>query len=42
MAQIISDPEGNHDWQLQASVDLDACDEVGELVLHVLGFSRID
>ena len=42
VAQIISDPEGNHDWQLQASVDLDACDEVGELVLHVLGFSRID
>ena len=42
VAQVIDDPEKNHDWQLQASIDLDACDEAGELVLHVLGFSRID
>lgn len=42
VAQIIDDPDHDHDWQLQASIDLDACDEAGELVLHVLGFSRID
>ncbi|WP_394275504.1 DEAD/DEAH box helicase [Luteococcus sp.] len=42
VAQVVDDPEHDHDWQLQASIDLDACDEAGELVLHVLGFSRID
>ncbi len=42
VAQIIADPEGDHDWQLHASIDLDACDEAGELVLHVLGFARVD
>lgn len=42
VAQIIDDPDRNHDWQLQASINLDACDEAGELVLHVLGFSRVD
>ncbi|WP_420176065.1 DEAD/DEAH box helicase [Luteococcus sp. OSA5] len=42
VAQIIDDPDKNHDWQLQASINLDDCDEAGELVLHVLGFSRVD
>ncbi|MGL5405606.1 MAG: DEAD/DEAH box helicase [Propionibacteriaceae bacterium] len=40
--QIIDDPEQNHDWQLHASVDLDACDEAGELILHMESFTRVD
>ncbi len=33
--QILDDPEGDRDWRLYAEVDLAACDEAGELVLHV-------
>jgi hypothetical protein len=40
--QIIDDPEGNHDWSITARVDLDECDEAGELVLHTLDFARLD
>ena len=40
--QIIDDPEGNHDWSILATVDLDASDEAGELVLHVESFGRQD
>ncbi|MDQ7992497.1 MAG: DUF3516 domain-containing protein, partial [Propionicimonas sp.] len=40
--QIIDDPAGNHDWSIGATVDLDACDEAGELVVHVTGFARLD
>lgn len=40
--QIIDDPEGNHDWQIQAEVDLDACDQAGQLVLAVTSFGRVD
>ncbi len=40
--QIIADPEGNRDWALHAWVDLDECDEAGDLVLHVTDFSRQD
>lgn len=40
--QIIADPEGNHDWALHAWVDLDECDDAGDLVLHVTDFSRQD
>ncbi|MGB3954908.1 MAG: DUF3516 domain-containing protein, partial [Brooklawnia sp.] len=40
--QIIADPQGNHDWQIQAEVDLDASDERGELVLQVTRFARLD
>jgi len=31
--QTIHDPEGHHDWVVEAVVDLDASDELGELVL---------
>jgi superfamily II RNA helicase len=31
--QTIHDPAGNHDWVIEAVVDLDASDELGELVL---------
>ncbi len=37
--QIIDDPEGNHDWSLEATVDLEACDEVDELIIHDYGLT---
>ena len=40
--QIICDPDGNHDWAITARVDLDECDEAGELVIHTLAFNRLD
>ncbi len=40
--QIIDDPEGNHDWAITARVDLDECDEAGELVVRTLDFARLD
>ena len=40
--QIIDDTGGNRDGSIFATVDLDACDEAGELVLRTLDFSRLD
>ncbi len=40
--QIIADPDGNHDWSINARIDLDECDEAGELVVHTLSFGRTD
>ena len=40
--QIVDDPQGNHDWSITARVDLDECEDAGELVLHTLGFGRLD
>jgi len=40
--QIIDDPAGNRDWSISATVDLNACDEAGELVLRTVDFSRLD
>ncbi|MGA4507758.1 DEAD/DEAH box helicase [Propionibacteriaceae bacterium G1746] len=40
--QIISDPEGNHDWQVHAVVDLDASDEAEALVMRTKAFGRLD
>ena len=34
VTQTIHDPEGHHDWVIEAEVDLDASDEAGELVLR--------
>ena len=42
VTQIIDDPACNHDWQIRAEVNLDASDELGELVLRVVGFERVD
>ncbi|HLN77793.1 MAG TPA: DUF3516 domain-containing protein [Nocardioidaceae bacterium] len=39
--QIIGDPEGDHDWRIQAEVDLDASDEAGELVMQVVGLVQL-
>jgi hypothetical protein len=39
--QVLADPEGNHDWRITATVDLEASDEAGELVLDVTGLHRL-
>lgn len=38
--QIIDDPAGDHDWAISATIDLDECDEAGELVVHTTGMSN--
>ena len=40
--QTVDDPDGNRDWSITARIDLDECDQAGELVVHSLGFSRLD
>ena len=40
--QIIADPAGDGDWSIAASVDLDECDEAGELVVRTASFGRLD
>ena len=39
--QTIADPAGDHDWVIEAVVDLNATDEVGELVLLTTAFRRL-
>ena len=39
--QTIHDPEGHHDWVIDAVVDCDASDEAGELVLAATGMRRL-
>ena len=39
--QTIHDPEGHHDWVVDAVVDLDASDEAGELVLATEAMRRL-
>ena len=39
--QVIADPEGHHDWVIDGIVDLDASDEVGELVLATTSMHRL-
>ncbi|MCB8799013.1 DUF3516 domain-containing protein [Escherichia coli] len=39
---MIDDPAGNHDWAIQAEVDLDASDEAGYAVLRLTDFGRAD
>ncbi|APX32236.1 DEAD/DEAH box helicase [Brachybacterium sp. P6-10-X1] len=33
--QVLADPEGNHDWAIEAELDLEATDEAGEPVLEI-------
>ncbi|WP_193605635.1 DEAD/DEAH box helicase [Nocardioides dongkuii] len=40
--QTLHDPEGHHDWVVEATADLDATDEAGELVLATTAFRRLD
>lgn len=37
LAQILNDPEGDHDWRITADLDLPATDEIGELVIVTTG-----
>ncbi len=39
--QTIADPAGHHDWVIEATVDADATDDVGELVLLTTAFRRL-
>lgn len=39
LRQIICDPEGNHDWSLEAIIDLAECDAADELIIHDLGLT---
>ena len=36
------DPAGDHDWVIEAEVDLDASDEVGEPVVLATALRRLD
>jgi hypothetical protein len=39
--QTIDDPEGHHDWRVEAIVDLDATDDVGEAVVLTTAMRRL-
>jgi hypothetical protein len=39
--QTVHDPAGDHDWVVEAVADLDATDEVGELVMPTVAFRRL-
>jgi uncharacterized protein DUF3516 len=39
--QTLDDPEGHHDWVIDAVAHLDASDEAGELVLLTTAFHRL-
>ncbi len=40
--QILDDPDGDHDWGIDAEVDLEASDEEGALVLRIVDAGRRD
>ncbi len=39
--QTLDDPEGHHDWVIEAEVDLDVTDEVGEAVVLATAMRRL-
>ena len=39
--QTLHDPDGDHDWVIEAVVDLDASDEAGEPVVLTSGMHRL-
>ena len=39
--QTVHDPAGDHDWVVEAVADIDATDEVGELVMPTVAFRRL-
>ncbi len=39
--QTLADPEGHHDWVIDAVVHLDASDEIGEMVLTSTRMHRL-
>ncbi len=42
VVQTLHDPAGHHDWIITALIDVDASDELGELVLVTQAFRRLD
>jgi hypothetical protein len=41
VTQTLADPAGHHDWVIEADVDLDASDALGELAMTVTGMRRL-
>ncbi|WP_185996237.1 DEAD/DEAH box helicase [Nocardioides campestrisoli] len=41
VTQTLADPEGHHDWVIEAVLDCDATDEAGELVLQTVAMRRL-
>jgi hypothetical protein len=41
VTQVLSDPDGDHDWALQGSIDLEASDEQGEAVVRVTAMAPL-
>jgi hypothetical protein len=39
--QTLADPAGHHDWVIEAEVDAEASDELGELVLTTTAMRRL-
>jgi len=39
--QILDDPAGDHDWGIEAEVDLAASDEAGEAVVRTISMRRL-
>ncbi len=39
MRQLLDDPEGDHDWRIDAVVDLAGSDETSEVQLRIAGAS---
>ncbi|HET6153027.1 MAG TPA: DUF3516 domain-containing protein [Marmoricola sp.] len=42
VVQTLHDPQEHHDWIIEALIDVDATDELGELVLMTQAFRRLD
>jgi Domain of unknown function (DUF3516)/DEAD/DEAH box helicase len=40
--QILDDPAGDHDWGIEAVLDVAATDEAGEPVLHITGVGPVE
>jgi hypothetical protein len=41
VTQTLADPAGHHDWVIEAVVDLDASDEVGEAVVRGVAMRQL-
>ena len=41
LRQTLADPDENHDWVIEARVDLDASDAAGEAVVLATGLRRL-
>jgi hypothetical protein len=39
--QTLADPAAHHDWVIEAEVDVEASDELGELVLTTTAMRRL-